>query len=129
VYQFSVLFLFVYANSISALEFFQGIVAAIRNSGGRFLDLDEYTQTYYEIGDRRACDKTSQALREGLAKIRSEIYSSLALDRQRSPRFQHERDSENRSLPWERYRDISVDFLKTIDRPVVLRGGQQEGDD
>ena len=95
--------------------FIQGIVAAIRKSGGRFLDYDEESQTYYDIGDKRAWDKTSQALREGLAQIRREIYSSLASDRQRSPRSQAERDSENRALPQERYFDVSVQFLQTLD--------------
>ena len=42
------------------------IVAAIRVEGGRFLQprKDETTTTWYEIGDHRAVEKTSQALRE-----------------------------------------------------------------
>ncbi|KAL7551308.1 hypothetical protein ACHAWF_014490, partial [Thalassiosira exigua] len=51
----------------------KGIVAAVRELGGRFLQLDERTRTYRDIGDKKAVDKTSQALREGLSKIRREV--------------------------------------------------------
>ena len=42
------------------------IVAKIREGGGRFLQprKDETTTTWYEIGDHKAVEKTSQALRE-----------------------------------------------------------------
>ena len=46
---------------------------AVRQTGGRFLELDERTGIYYDIGDKKACAKTSQALREGLKKIRQMI--------------------------------------------------------
>ena len=48
----------------------KGIVAAIRNFQGRFLKLDESNGSYYDIGDKQAMNKTSQALREGQSKIR-----------------------------------------------------------
>lgn len=48
----------------------KGIVSAVRALGGRFLELDECTEIYSDIGDKRATEKTSQALREGLSKLR-----------------------------------------------------------
>ncbi len=54
----------------------QGIVAAVRQFGGRFLDLDERTNIYTDIGDKKATEKTSQALREGQTKIRQDAYKN-----------------------------------------------------
>jgi len=54
----------------------QGIVAAIREVGGRFLELDERSGTYRDIGDKKATEKTSQALREGQKEIRQELYKT-----------------------------------------------------
>jgi hypothetical protein len=54
---------------------FKGIVAAVRSVGGRFLDLDERTGIYEDIGDKKATEKTSQALREGQTQIRKKIYT------------------------------------------------------
>mmetsp|Transcript_21963 Transcript_21963/g.35929 ORF Transcript_21963/g.35929 Transcript_21963/m.35929 type:complete len:422 (-) Transcript_21963:103-1368(-) len=54
----------------------RGIVAAVRKSGGRFLDLDERTNIYTDIGDKKATEKTSQALREGQTKIRQDAYQN-----------------------------------------------------
>jgi len=45
------------------------IVAHIRIHDGRFLKLDEELKLYFDVGDKKATDKTSQALREGY-KIR-----------------------------------------------------------
>ncbi|KAL9180825.1 hypothetical protein ACHAXT_011278 [Thalassiosira profunda] len=52
----------------------KGIVGAIRELGGRFLELDERTGIYRDIGDKKATEKTSQALREGQTKIRKQMY-------------------------------------------------------
>jgi len=51
------------------------IVNAVRlqNPPGRFLEKDDDTGLWYDIGDRRAFAKTSQAVREGAPKIREEI--------------------------------------------------------
>lgn len=50
----------------------KAIVAEVREDGGRFLELEERTGVYNDIGDKRAIEKTSQALREGQTKIRRE---------------------------------------------------------
>lgn len=46
----------------------QTIVSIIRNNGGRFLKRDETStdEKWVDVGDKKACEKTSQALREGL---------------------------------------------------------------
>lgn len=51
----------------------RGIVAAVRQFGGRFLELDEPSGCYFDIGDQKAYSKTSQALREGQTQIRRSI--------------------------------------------------------
>jgi hypothetical protein len=44
--------------------------------GGRFLELDERSGIYEDIGDKKATEKTSQALREGQTKIRKKLYTN-----------------------------------------------------
>ncbi|KAL7531736.1 hypothetical protein ACHAXR_004201 [Thalassiosira sp. AJA248-18] len=56
----------------------RGIVAAVRELGGRFLELDEQSGIYSDIGDKKAYEKTSQALREGQTKIRKQMYSEMS---------------------------------------------------
>ena len=54
----------------STLHHLQGIVAAVRNKGGRFLAYDAHNQIFYaDIGDKKATEKTSQALRDVKRKI------------------------------------------------------------
>lgn len=96
----------------------KSVVAAMRDVGGRFLeredgktsnDLDEYDEDgkpiiWRDIGDKRAIEKTSQALREGQPKllkklaashsnsIRNTVPSYLLQGRQQLvPMFQHPR--------------------------------------
>lgn len=55
----------------------KSIVRAVRSQtpAGRFLQKDDATNLYIDIGDRKAVDKTSQALREGAPNLRSKIDS------------------------------------------------------
>jgi hypothetical protein len=62
------------------MEVSKGIVAAIRNFQGRFLDINKATGEYYDIGDQKAVAKTSQALREDLSMIRQMLYSNCKSD-------------------------------------------------
>jgi hypothetical protein len=55
------------------LKISRSIVAAIREKKGRFLEKDTKTGTWYDIGDKKAIEKTSQALREGQPKLRQQI--------------------------------------------------------
>lgn len=44
-----------------------------RNPPGRFLKQDDQTKLWYDIGEKKALDKTRQALREGAPEIVKEI--------------------------------------------------------
>jgi hypothetical protein len=52
----------------------RAIVAAVRQFGGGFLELDERSGEYFDIGEKKAVAKTSQALREGQTKIRKKMH-------------------------------------------------------
>jgi len=53
----------------------QSIVNAVRsqNPPGRFLQKDAKTDLWYDVGDKRSQEKTSQALREGAPEIRMKL--------------------------------------------------------
>jgi hypothetical protein len=55
------------------LKISRSIVAAIREQNGRFLERDAKKGTWYDIGDKKAIEKTSQALREGQPKLRQKM--------------------------------------------------------
>ena len=55
------------------LKISRSIVAAIREQNGRFLERDTKKGTWLDIGDKKAMEKTSQALREGQPKLRQKI--------------------------------------------------------
>jgi len=54
------------------LKISKSIVAAIREQNGRFLEKDK-NGLFFDIGDKKAMEKTSQALREGQPKLRQKI--------------------------------------------------------
>ncbi|KAL3807244.1 hypothetical protein ACHAXA_007977, partial [Cyclostephanos tholiformis] len=87
------------------LKISKGIVAAVRKVGGRFLELDERSGIYIDIGDKKATEKTSQALREGQTKIRLKLYNDeheMALDPARPI-------ADEKSLPTPLPREISAE--------------------
>jgi len=51
----------------------RSIVAAIRKISGRFLERSKDQESWYDIGDAKATEKTSQALREGQPKLRKKM--------------------------------------------------------
>lgn len=55
------------------LKISRSIVAAVREQSGRFLERDGIKGTWYDIGDKKAIEKTSQALREGQPKLRQHM--------------------------------------------------------
>lgn len=71
-------------RKIEKLNISRWIVKQIRDSGGRFLERD--LDTWHDIGDKRAVEKTSQALREGQPKLRGEIESKTATNPTASPK-------------------------------------------
>jgi len=65
--------------------FSRSIVAAIRNKKGRFLERAK-DQTWYDIGDAKATEKTSQTLREGQPELRQKmINNGIIKDSSTSP--------------------------------------------
>lgn len=87
----------------------KGIVAAIRQFGGRFLELDEESGLYFDIGEKRAYAKTSQALREGLTQIRRSLFHN------QSHQCEHEVGLIGPSeLPAEGYFGYSFQILESL---------------
>ena len=66
--------LYATSSKFDKLKISKAIVAAIRHFGGNFIQADEQRGgLYFDIGDKRAWDKTSQALREGQAEVREKL--------------------------------------------------------
>ena len=66
--------LYATSSKFDKLKISKAIVGAVREFGGHFVQADEKRGgLYYDIGDKRAWDKTSQALREGQAEIRARL--------------------------------------------------------
>jgi len=61
------------------LKISRSIVAAIREQQGRFLERDAVKNTWNDIGDKKAIEKTSQALREGQPKLRQKMIATGAI--------------------------------------------------
>lgn len=53
--------------------FAKTIVRTIRDMGGRFLKEDDETRLWYDIGDKKALQKTRQALREGAPMVEKHL--------------------------------------------------------
>lgn len=66
------------------------IVNEIRSLNGRFLLRDSKTGLWQDIGDEKARDKTSQALRENAPSIRAEIETEI--NEQRAEMYQDDRN-------------------------------------
>jgi hypothetical protein len=85
----------------------KGIVKAIRDFGGRFLECDEKSQTYYDIGDKKAWVKTSQALRDCQTNLRDQF----------GPQTEFEADllgSSNAQIPRARYFAYTNRMLQSL---------------
>lgn len=66
-----------------------------RNPPGRFLKQDPATKLWYDIGEKKALDKTRQALREGAPEIMKEMGGVSDED---GPPDEHELTRRNSSL-------------------------------
>lgn len=64
--------LYITCLKVEKLKISKSIVAAIREQKGRFLEKDK-KGTWYDIGDKKATEKTSQALREGQPKLKQKF--------------------------------------------------------
>lgn len=72
------------------LKISRSIVAAIREQQGRFLERDAKKQTWYDIGDKKAIEKTSQALREGQPKLRQKMIDTGQIPPDHDSNMQHQ---------------------------------------
>jgi len=71
--------LYVTSTKRAKMEISRSIVEAVRSMKppGRFLNKDPNTGMYSEIEDRKAIEKTSQALRDGAASLRKQLSADL----------------------------------------------------
>jgi hypothetical protein len=65
--------LYITCPKVEKLKISKSIVLAIREEKGRFLEKNAKTCTWFDIGDKKAIEKTSQALREGQPKLKKKI--------------------------------------------------------
>lgn len=65
--------LYVSCRTTEKIKISRSIVAAIREQKGRFLERDSRTGLFYDITDKKAVEKTSQALREGQPKLKQKL--------------------------------------------------------
>lgn len=66
--------LYATSSKFDKLKISKAIVGAVREFGGHFVQADDKRGgLFFDIGDKRAWDKTSQALREGQAEIRARL--------------------------------------------------------
>lgn len=72
--------LYVTSTKKQKMKISRSIVEAIRDLDppGRFLDKDSRTGLWKDIGDRKAVEKTSQALRDGAAEVRRQLSQDLS---------------------------------------------------
>lgn len=74
----------------------QRIVSIVRNNGGRFLKRnDNSSEEWVDVGDKRACEKTSQALREGLEVRRNGLFEKGPA----IPKSKPEKDKQDKHNP------------------------------
>jgi hypothetical protein len=64
--------LYITCHKTEKLNISRSVVTAIRDQRGRFLEKNK-DGTWHDIGDKKAIEKTSQALREGQPKLRQKI--------------------------------------------------------
>lgn len=62
----------------------RAIVKQVRamNPPGRFLERDPETGSYFDVGDKKAIEKTSQALRDGSTSAKKDVTVSSDVDAQ-----------------------------------------------
>lgn len=70
--------LYVSSTKKNKMMISRSIVEAVRNKPGRFLEKDAVTKLWMDIGDKKAIEKTSQALRDGAASLRKQLSEDLS---------------------------------------------------
>eukprot|EP00977_Amphora_coffeiformis_P001509 scaffold294_cov221-Amphora_coffeaeformis.AAC.65 len=69
--------LYASCRTTEKIKISRSIVAAIREQKGRFLEKDPNTGLFYDITDKKAVEKTSQALREGQPKLKQKLAKNV----------------------------------------------------
>jgi len=71
--------LYVSSTKRQKMTISRSIVEAVRNLNppGRFLEKDLNTGLWFDVGDKKAVEKTSQALRDGAANLRKQLSEDL----------------------------------------------------
>ena len=80
VYHISKQELYVSSNKRDKMAISRSIVEAVRarSPPGRFLEKDVDTGLWFDIGDKKAIEKTSQALRDGAAAYRRQLSDDMS---------------------------------------------------
>ncbi|KAL7534378.1 hypothetical protein ACHAXR_008200 [Thalassiosira sp. AJA248-18] len=92
----------------------KGIVAAVRELGGRFLELDKNSGLFLDIGDKKAWEKTSQSLREGQTRIREEILGGKGQSKYDISLLESCANHQSGEIPAEGYFGYSVQVLQSL---------------
>ena len=76
----------------------ESIIKEIRNQSppGRFLNRDAKDGDWYDIGDIKAREKTSQALRENLPKLRKELEAEKEAEKEAAVKRKEEEDEQQK---------------------------------
>jgi hypothetical protein len=71
--------LYVSSTKRQKMAISRSIVEAVRSlhPPGRFLDKDQQTGLWFDVGHKKAVEKTSQALRDGAATLRKQLSADL----------------------------------------------------
>jgi hypothetical protein len=69
------------------------IVSAIRKQQGRFLERNAKKGSWYDIGDKKAIEKTSQALREGQPKLQQKMIDLGQIPPNQGTNMEHQYDN------------------------------------
>lgn len=72
--------LYVSSNKRDKMAISRSIVEAVRarKPPGRFLEKDPHRNLWFDIGDKKAIEKTSQALRDGAAAYRKQLSDEMS---------------------------------------------------
>jgi len=96
-----------------------------RNPPGRFLKQDDQTKLWYDIGEKKALDKTRQALREGAPEIVKEITEDNSDDDDPPRMVQKDTMSRRGSAPpaFSRSSDTPLQFMGSsgLQSPTMTR--------
>jgi len=84
--------LYATSSKFDKLKISKAIVRAVREKGGHFLEMKD--KLYFDIGDKRAWDKTSQALREGQTEIRKRLEQEEARQKESKSSLQSDGSSK-----------------------------------